>query len=95
MIIYRVTSLAARQASPLQLLQMLRSYWHIENSLHCPRDVALREDQKRFKAHSAAHCMAIINNLVFSIIAKAGFPYFPSASRFFAAHPEKAPAALL
>ena len=46
-IVYGVTSLAAEQASPLQLLQMLRSYWHIENSLHYPRDVTLREDQTR------------------------------------------------
>jgi len=94
-IVYGVTSLAAEQASPLQLLQMLRSYWHIENSLHDPRDVTLREDQTRFKAHSVAHCMAIINNLVLSIIAKAGFPYVPSARRFFAAHPDQALAALL
>jgi len=57
--------------------------------------VTLREDQTRFQAHSAARCMAIINNLVLSIISKAGFPYFPSARSFFAAHPEKAPAALL
>lgn len=94
-IVYGVTSLAVEQTSPRQLLQMLRSYWHIENSLHYPRDVTLREDQTRFKAHSAAHCMAIINNLVLSIITKTGFPFVPSARRFFAAHPEKALAALL
>jgi len=94
-IVYGVTSLAAEQASPLQLLQMLRSYWHIENSLHYPRDVTLREDQTRFKSHSAAHCMAIINNLVLAIIAKTGSPFVPSARRFFAAHPDKALAALL
>ena len=94
-IVYGVTSLAAEQASPLQLLQMLRSYWHIENSLHYSRDVTLREDQTRFKTHSAAHCMAIINNLVLAIIAKTGFPFVPSARRFFAANPEKALATLL
>jgi len=94
-IVYGITSLATDQASPLQLLQMLRSYWHIENSLHYPRDVSLREDQTRFKAHSAAHCMAIINNLVLSIISKTGFPYVPSARRFFAASPEKALETLL
>ena len=72
-IVYGVTSLAAEQASPLQLLQMLRSYWHIENNLHYPRDVTLHEDQTRFKA-------AIINNLVLSIITKTGFPFVPSAN---------------
>jgi predicted transposase YbfD/YdcC len=47
---------------------MLRSYWHIENSLHYFRDVTLHEDHTRFKKHSAAHNMAIINYLVLSLV---------------------------
>jgi len=47
-IIYGVTSLSAEQASPGQLLHMLRSYWLIENGLHYRRDVTLCEDQTRF-----------------------------------------------
>ena len=89
-IVYGITSLSAEQASPDQLLQMLRSYWKIENGLHYPRDVTLREDQTRFKKHSAAHVMAIINNLVLGLIANSDFPFVPTARRFFAAHPEKA-----
>jgi predicted transposase YbfD/YdcC len=94
-IVYGVTSLSAEQASPVQLLTMLRSYWHIENSLHYPRDVTLHEDQTRFKNHSAAHNMAILNNLVLALIAKSQFPFVPSARRFFAAHPEQALSLLL
>jgi predicted transposase YbfD/YdcC len=94
-IVYGITSLSADQASPLQLLTMLRSYWQIENSLHYPRDVTLHEDQTRFKKRSAAHCMAILNNLVLGILAKSDFPFIPSARRFFAAHPEQALAQLL
>lgn len=93
--IYGVTSLSAEQASPAQLLEMLRSYWRIENSLHYPRDVTLHEDQTRFKHHSAAHNMTIINNLILSLIAKSGFPFVPSARRFFAAHLDHALALLL
>jgi len=93
--IYGVTSLSAEQASPAQLLAMLRSYWRIENSLHYPRDVTLREDQTRFQKHSAAHNMATINNLVLSLIAQSAFPFVPSARRFFAAHPDQALARLL
>lgn len=89
-IVYGVTSLAQEQASPSQLLDMLRSYWHIENSLHYPRDVTLHEDQTRFKKHSAAHNMAILNNLVLALIAKSKFPFVPSARRFFAAYPDQA-----
>jgi predicted transposase YbfD/YdcC len=93
--VYGITSLSAEQASPSQLLEMLRSYWRIENSLHYPRDVTLHEDQTRFKKHSAAHNMAIINNLVLSLIANSDFPFVPSARRFFAAFPDRALALLL
>ncbi|TFH39622.1 MAG: ISAs1 family transposase [ANME-2 cluster archaeon] len=89
-IVYGVTSLSAEQASPSQLLRMLRSYWKIENSLHYPRDVTLHEDQTRFKKHSAAHTMAVINNLILGLIAKSDFDYVPSARRHFAAHPDEA-----
>jgi predicted transposase YbfD/YdcC len=90
-----VTSLSAEQASPSQLLSMLRSYWRIANSLHYPRDVTLHEDQTRFKKHTAAHNMTIINNLTLSLIARSGFPFVASARRFFAAHPHIALALLL
>jgi predicted transposase YbfD/YdcC len=88
--LYGVTSLSAEQASPAQLLHMLRSYWRIENSLHYPRDVTLHEDQTHFKKYSAAHNIATINNLILALIAKSRFPFVPSARRFFAAHPQQA-----
>lgn len=94
-LVYGVTSLSAEQASPSQLLHMLRSYWQIENCLHYPRDVTLHEDHTRFKQWNAAHNMAIINNLVLSLLAKSNFPFVPSARRFFAAHLDHALAFLL
>jgi predicted transposase YbfD/YdcC len=93
--VYGITSLSAQQASPAQLLAMLRSYWQIENNLHYPRDVTLHEDQTRFKKHSAAHNMAIINNLILSLLTRSDFSFIPSARRFFAAHPDDALALLL
>ena len=93
--VYGITSLSAELASPAQLLEMLRSYWQIENRLHYPRDVTLHEDQTRFKKKSAAHNMAIINNLVLSLISKSDFLFVPSARRFFAAYPDQALALLL
>jgi predicted transposase YbfD/YdcC len=89
-IIYGVTSLSAELASPDRLLQMLRSYWQIESGLHYPRDVTLHEDDTRFKKNSAAHNMAIINNLGLGLLANSDFPFIPSARRYFAAHPEEA-----
>lgn len=93
-IVYGLTSLSADQASPAQLLQMLRSYWQIENGLHYPRDVSLHEDQTRFTNQTAAHNMAIINNLVLGLITQTAFPFVPSARRFFNAHPDQALALL-
>ena len=89
-ITYGITSLSAEQASPEQLLKMLRSYWGIENGLHYRRDVTLHEDQTRFTKDSAAHIMSIINNVVLALIAKSGFHFAPSARRYFAANVEKA-----
>lgn len=92
---YGITSLTSEEASPVQLLKMLRSYWRIENSLHYRRDVTLREDHTRFKRLSAAHNMAIINNLVLSLFAKTNYSFLPSARRFFAAYPDQAAVLLL
>lgn len=89
-IIYGITSLSAEQASPQQLLTMLRSYWGIENGLHYRRDVSLHEDQTRFTKDSAAHIMSIINNIVLGLIAKAGYQFVPSARRYFAANIDEA-----
>lgn len=89
-IIYGITSLSAEQASPVQLLKMLRAYWGIENGLHYRRDVTLHEDQTRFTKDSAAHIMSIINNIVLALIAKTGYAFAPSARRYFAANLEEA-----
>ncbi len=89
-IVYGVTSLSAQEAPPEQLLLMLRSYWGIESGLHYRRDVTLHEDQTRFKKHSAAQVMAIINNLILGLFAESDFPFVPTARRYYAAHPNEA-----
>jgi predicted transposase YbfD/YdcC len=94
-VVFGITSLSADHASPNQLLHMLRSYWHIENNLHYPRDVTLHEDQTRFKKRSAAHNMAIINNIVLGLMTRSAFLFVPVARRYFAAYPDQALALLL
>jgi predicted transposase YbfD/YdcC len=90
-VVYGITSLSADQVTPDQLLRMLRSYWMIENSLHYRRDVTLQEDRTRFTSHSAAHIMAVINNVLLGILARSSeHRYIPAARRFFAAHPDSA-----
>lgn len=89
-IVYGITSLSTEEGTPDQLLCMLRSYWKIENSLHYRRDVTLQEDRTRFKAHSAAHIMAVINNILLGLLAKSEHRFLPAARRYFAAHPDQA-----
>lgn len=84
--LYGITSLPAEQASPARLLEMLRSYWGIENGLHYRRDVTLHEDETRFTKHAAAHIMSIINNMILALIAKTDHQFVPTARRYFAAN---------
>jgi len=87
-IVYGFTSLSRDQVSPSRLLDMIRSYWRIENNLHYRRDVTLLEDRTRFTDKNAAQVMACINNLILGILAKhKRFRFVPSARRFFDAHP--------
>ena len=82
---------ARDQVSPVSWLEMIRSYWCIENSLHYPRDVTLLEDRTRFTHKNAAQAMACINNLIRGILAKhQRVRFVPSARRFFDAHPLQA-----
>jgi predicted transposase YbfD/YdcC len=94
-VVYGFTSLPREQASPPQLLKMIRSYWQIENRLHYRRDATLLEDRTRFSSKNAAQAMACINNLVLSILDKhQRFQFVPAARRFFDAHPLEALALL-
>lgn len=87
-LVYGFTSLSRDQVSPKRLLDMIRSYWGIENRLHYRRDVTLLEDKTRFTNKNAAQAMACINNLVLGILAKQRrFRFVPSARRFLDAHP--------
>ena len=90
-IVYGFTSLSRDQVSPSRLLDMIRSYWRIENNLHYRRDVTLLEDRTRFTNKNAAQTMACINNLILGILTKhKRFRFVPSVRRFFDAHPLEA-----
>ena len=47
---FAITSLSPQQASAACLLTLRRQHWAIENLLHYPRDVWLREDASRIRA---------------------------------------------
>jgi len=90
-VVYGCTSLSRENITPQKLLDLIRSYWGIENGLHYRRDVTLHEDHARITKSNAARAMACLNNLVIAlVIAKKKYRYLPSARRYFAAHPSQA-----
>lgn len=90
-VIYGFTSLSREQATPAELLALIRSYWGIENGLHYRRDVTLLEDKTRMINRNAGQVMACINNLVLGIlIGQKKFRYLPTARRYFNANLSKA-----
>lgn len=90
-IVYGITSLSRTEVAPPKLLEMIRSYWGIENGLHYRRDVTLQEDRTRMTKGNTGQVMACFNNLVLGILlAKQKYRYIPSARRFLDAHPAEA-----
>lgn len=87
---YGLTSLTRQEADPEKLLSIVRSEWGIENGLHYRRDVTYQEDQTRMTDKQMARAMAIINNLVVSLLNNQGFKNHAQARREFNASPDKA-----
>jgi predicted transposase YbfD/YdcC len=88
-ITYGVTSLTKEKVTPDELLTIVRAHWGIENGLHYRRDMTLWEDRQRVRTGHAPQALAALNNLVLSLIAKAGFSNARRARRHFGAHPDQ------
>jgi len=89
-IVYGLTSLTPKRASPQRLLNLTRAYWGIENGLHYRRDVTLQEDSTRLTIGRSGHNLAILNNLTIGLCLRQGFTNLAKARRLFSAKPEKA-----
>lgn len=89
-ITYGLTSFTPAEADPARLLQLIRTYWQIENGLHYPRDVSFNEDRCRLKIGHAARTMATLNNLALALLRRLDFATVPQARRLFAARPTQA-----
>lgn len=89
-IVYGLTSLPPKKASPAKLLALVRQHWQIESGLHYRRDVTLREDVTRLTVGNSGHNMAILNNLVVSLCLCNGFRNLAKARRLFNARPKEA-----
>jgi predicted transposase YbfD/YdcC len=87
---YGLTNLTPQQAGPERLLEVVRSEWGIENGLHYRRDVTFHEDHTRMTRKPMARAMAMINNLVISLLNRHGFSNHARARRVFDARPSNA-----
>lgn len=86
-VVFGITSLTAQQATPADLLRIMRHHWHIENRLHYVRDVSFGEDACQVRNPHIQHILASLNNLALGIIRLAtDFPYVPQARRYLAAN---------
>jgi predicted transposase YbfD/YdcC len=84
---YGLTSLAAQQASPEALLEMIRAEWGIENGLHYRRDVTCLEDKTRMTRQAMARAITCLNNLIIALFYKQGFSNHARARRILDANP--------
>jgi len=87
---YAITSLPPQQASAAQLLALRRQHWAIENLLHYPRDVWLREDASRIRTEQAPIVMASIRNGLLNLLRGFGYHSIKKARELFAVHPHRA-----
>ena len=94
-IAYGITSLPPEQASPADLLRIVRLHWAIENKLHWVRDVTFDEDRSTLRVGKTHQLMAALRNLVISILRLLGYINIAQALRHFAARPRDALALIL
>jgi len=82
-----VTSLPPERATALQLLQVVRQHWHIENRSHWVRDVTFDEDRSQVRVGSIPQVMAALRNTAIGLPRTAGEANIAAACRRMAARP--------
>lgn len=81
---YGITRIPPTVASAERLLQIVRSEWGIENSLHHRRDITLREDACQVRRGRAPEVLAALNNVVVGLVQQAGSRNLAATQRDFA-----------
>jgi hypothetical protein len=94
-VVYGITSLSPKLASPERLLQLVRAHWAIENRLHWRRDVTLREDHSQVRKGDAPRILALLNSFLLAVLDFLGVSNVPKQMRIFDAQPVSAVRLLL
>jgi len=91
---YAITSLGPDRVSPVELINVWRGHWAIENRLHWVRDVTFDEDRSQIRAGHIAQVMAAFRNAAISLMRLVGANNIAAACRRYAAQPALALAAI-
>ncbi len=81
---YGLTNLPPNQLALPVLLQRWRGHWGIENRLHWPKDVVLKEDASRVRTAQAPLIWATLRNPLVSVVHALGFASVTLGRRHFA-----------
>lgn len=63
-----ITTLSPSQASPAELLALIRGHWGIENKLHWIRDTTYDEDRSQVRTKNGPRVMAGLRNFAISLL---------------------------
>lgn len=88
--VYAIVTLPAEQASPTELATWIRDHWRIENRLHWVRDVTLGEDLHQARTGNGPQILAILRNLVISVLRLADHDNIARALRHYGRHTDQA-----
>ena len=89
-VVYGVTSLTPKRATPERLLELVRGHWHIENKSHWVRDVTFDEDRSQIRCGNIPQVMAALRNTAVGLLRWAGQTNIAAACRRLAAQPAQA-----
>ena len=89
-VVYGITSLSGERANAAKLLELVRSHWEIENSLHYVRDVTLGEDASRVRKGSAPQVLAALRNATIHLWSGVNASSVPEAIEQMQIRPEEA-----
>jgi predicted transposase YbfD/YdcC len=89
-VVYGVTSLNPKRATPGRVLDLVRGHWHIENKSHWVRDVTFDEDRSQVRCGSIPQVMAALRNTTIGLLRWAGHTNIAAACRRLAAQPAQA-----
>lgn len=73
--------LASWQDAAQPFAERIRSYWHVENKVHYPKDVSLGEDASRIRTAMLPFNMSVARDFALNLYRRAGYSNMAQAAR--------------